>query len=130
MKKRPLLAYFSLLTILSVALIAAMFCLGEQGVFLFQAYMLSPAIAAIITRALFYESKFKDANLRFGNWRDYLKFWAAGIGITILSYIFFTLLGSISWDFSGASFLENLSKQFDMGGQDIQDTLPPVFHRK
>lgn len=127
MKNRPLLSYFIILIILSSGLIAGMVALDEQAVFLVQAYMLTPAISALLTRTLFYELKFKDANLRFGKLGDYLKFWAAGIGITILSYIFFTLLGSLSWDFSGATFLENLAKQFAMGGQNIQDTLPPGF---
>ncbi|HSQ27076.1 MAG TPA: CPBP family intramembrane glutamic endopeptidase [Anaerolineales bacterium] len=127
MKNRPLLFYFIILVILCVGMIAGMLALAEQTVFLVQAYMLTPAIAAIITRAFFYEHKFKDANLRFGKWDDYLKFWAAGIAITLLSYAFFTLLGSISWDFSGVTFLDNLAKQFAMGGQDIQDTLPPGF---
>ena len=127
MKNQPLISYFIILIILCAAVIAGMLALAEQAVVLVQAYMLTPAIAAGITRAFFYNHKFKDANLRFGKWADYLKFWAASIGITVLSYVFFTLLGSISWDFSGTTFLDNLAKQFALGGQDIQDTLPPGF---
>ena len=38
-----------------------------------------------------------------------------------------TLLGSVTWDFSGKTFLDNLSLQFALVGQDITDTLPPGF---
>lgn len=124
MKKHPLLAYFILLILLCTGVMIGIKALGEQGVMLVQAYMLTPAIAAILTRFFFYEPRFGDANLRFGRWSDYLKFWLIGIGITALSYFFFTLLGGISWDFTGNTFLSNLAKQFAMTGQNIQDTLP------
>lgn len=130
MKNQPLISYFIFLITLCAGVITGMLALADQAVFLVQVYMLTPAIAAGITRTFFYRPKFKDANLRFGKWGDYLKFWAASIAITLLSYVFFTVLGSISWDFSGATFLDNLAKQFAMGGQDIQDTLPPGFTPK
>jgi len=127
MKKHPLLAYFLLLAALSAALISVMRALGPQGMLLIQAYMLTPAVAAILTRAFFYEPKFRDACLRFGSVNDYLKVWLAGIAITALSYLLFTVLGSIAWDFSGETFLQNLAAQFAISGQDINDTLPPGF---
>lgn len=127
MKKHPLPAYFILLILLGTGVMIGIKALGEQGVLLVQAYMLTPAIAAILTRLFFYEPGFRDANLRFGRWSDYLKFWLIGIGITVLSYLFFTLLGGISWDFTGNTFLSNLAKQFAMTGQNIQDTLPEGF---
>lgn len=127
MKKHPLLAYFTLLTLLCAGVVINIKALGPQGMLLVQAYMLTPAIAALLTRFFFYEPKFKDANLRFGKWSDYLKYWLIGVGITALSYVFFTLLGSITWDFSGNTFLTNLAKQFAMEGQNIQDTLPEGF---
>lgn len=127
MKKHPLLAYFVLLVLLCAGMVVGMLSLGPQGILLVQAYMLTPAIAALLTRAFFYAPKFSDAALRFGRWQDYLKFWLAGIGITALSYLLFTLLGSISWDLSGQTFLENLAAQFALSGQNINDTLPPGF---
>lgn len=127
MRKQPLLAYFITLVVLCAGFVSGIRILGAQGVMLIQGYMLTPAIAAIITRVFFYEPKFKDANLRFGKWSDYFKYWLIGIGITVLSYILFTLLGSISWDLTGTTFLENLSEQFAMSGQNIEDTLPPGF---
>lgn len=127
MKKHPLLAYFVLLFLLCAGMVVGMLSLGSQGIVLVQAYMLTPAIAALLTRTFFYAPKFSDAALRFGRWQDYLKFWLAGIGITALSYLFFTLLGSISWDLSGQTFLENLTAQFALSGQNINDTLPPGF---
>ncbi len=127
MKKHPLPVYFILLTLLCAGVVIGIKALGPQGVMLVQAYMLTPAIAAILSRFFFYEPKFKDANLRFGKWSDYFKYWLIGIGITALSYVFFTLLGSISWDFTGNTFLVSLAKQFAMEGQNIQDTLPEGF---
>ena len=127
MKKRPLLAYFIILIVLCAGFVVGMKALGPQGMMLVQGYMLTPAIAAFFTRMFFYEAKFNDANLRFGNLGDYFKYWLIGIGITVLSYFLFTLLGSISWDFTGTTFLKNLSEQFAMSGQNIEDTLPPGF---
>jgi len=127
MNSHPLVAYVVLLTILSASVVGMMVSLGPQGIMLVQAYMLTPAIAALLTRAFFYAPRFSDAALRSGCWRDYLKVWLAGIGITALSYLLFTLLGSISWDLSGQTFLDNLAAQFALSGQNINDTLPPGF---
>lgn len=101
--------------------------LGQQGAYLAQFYMLTPALAALITRLFFYEHRFKDANLRFGRLKDYFKFWLASLGITILSYSFFTVLGGITWDFTGQSFLDRLAQQFEAVGQDMYAALPPGF---
>jgi len=127
MKKHPLIVYLVLLAFLSGGMILGMLLLGPQGIMLVQAYMLIPAIAALLTRAFFYAPKFSDAGLRLGRWQDYLKFWLAGIGITALSYLVFTLLGSVSWDLSGQTFLDNLAAQFALSGQNINETLPPGF---
>lgn len=99
--------------------------LEQQGAYLAQGYMLTPAIAAIITRLFFYPLRFKDASLQFGRIKDYLKFWVLSLGITVLSYALFTLLGAISWDFTGNAFLERLTQQLAAAGQDINKTLPP-----
>lgn len=127
MKNSPLMIYFAILIVLCGAFIAGAKALGQQGVYLAQGYMLTPAIAALITRAFFYPPGFKDANLRLGRAGDYLKFWLVSLGITALSYFIFTLLGSVRWDFSGQIFLEKLTQQFAASGQDIMETLPPGF---
>jgi membrane protease YdiL (CAAX protease family) len=127
MKKHPLLTYFIILILLCSTFVMRAKSLGPQGMMLVQAYMLTPAIAAVITRLFFYQSKFKDANLRFGNWRDYVKFWLVGLGITMLSYLLFTLLRSITWDFSGETFLANLAAQSALSGQTIAETVPLGF---
>ncbi|HID54442.1 MAG TPA: CPBP family intramembrane metalloprotease [Anaerolineae bacterium] len=127
MKNQPLLSYLVILTLLGAGVIAGMKALGPQGVALVQVYMLTPAIAALIARLFFYKPKFSDANLRFGRLRDYPRFWLMAIGITLLSYAFYTLLGGITWDFSGQAFLDNLAQQFALSGQDINETLPPGF---
>lgn len=127
MKKFPLLTYFIILIVLCAAFIAGAKVMGQQGVYLAQGYMLTPAVAALITRAFFYPPGFEDANLRLGKAGDYLKFWLVSLGITTLSYLIFTLLGSVRWDFSGQSFLERLTQQFAASGQDISETLPPGF---
>jgi uncharacterized protein len=125
MKKSPLAIYFILLIILSAAIILGAKSLGKQGAYLAQVYMLTPAIAALITRLFFYEPKFRDANLHFGKLGDYFKFWLISISITVLSYVFFTMLGSISWDWTGKIFLDRLTEQFAATGQDINANLPP-----
>ena len=127
MKYKSLTIYFVILTLLCTAFIAGAKALGQQGMYLAQGYMMSPAFAAILTRLFFYEQKFWDANLRFGRIKDYLKFWLISIGITALSYLCFTLLGSISWDFTGQAFLERLSQQFEAAGQDMVAALPSGF---
>lgn len=127
MKKYPLISYFLILLILCAAVIVGARMLGQQGAYLAQLYMLTPALAAIITRLFFYQQKFTDANLCFGRLGDYFKFWMISIGITALSYGFFILIGGISWDFSGQVFLNRLSEQFVAAGQDINTSLPPGF---
>jgi len=127
MKHKSLVIYFVILTVLCAGFIVGAKALGQQGMYLAQGYMMSPAIAAIITRLFFYENKFQDANLRFGRTKDYLNFWLISVGISALSYVFFTFLGSISWDFTGQAFLERLSQQFTAVGQDMESSLPQGF---
>ncbi len=126
-KHKSLIIYFVILMILSTAWIIGAKSMGEQGRYLAQAYMLTPAIAAIITRLFFYENRFKDANLRLGRLSDYGKYWLISIAITILSYIFFTLFGAITWDFTGNVFLGRLAEQFAAVGEDMAAGLPPGF---
>jgi len=127
MKSKSLAIYFVILFVLCAAVIVGAKMLGRQGAYLAQVYMLTPAIAAILTRLFFYEPRFKDANLRFGRIKDYVKFWIFSLGIMALSYVLFTLLGSIYWDFTGNAFLERLTTQLAASGQDINATLPPGF---
>jgi len=127
MKHKSLIIYFVILVILCAGFVVGARVLGEQGAYLAQGYMMTPAIAALLTRMFFYKPRFKDANLRFGRASDYLKYWLIALGITALSYGIYTLLGAIRWDLSGGIFLERLSEQFVATGQDINDTLPPGF---
>ena len=127
MKYKSLIAYFVILIILCAGFVIGTRILGKQGAYLAQGYMLTPAIAALITRLFFYKPHFKDANLRFGRGWDYLKYWLIALGITALSFGTYTLLGAIRWDFSGQVFLERLAEQFAATGQNINDTLPPGF---
>lgn len=83
--------------------------------------MFIPALAAIFTRRFFYKKKFQDANLRIGKLKDYFKFWLITLGITGASFLLFTLLGAVSWDFSGNSFLTLLSEQLSASGQNINN---------
>jgi len=124
---RSIAAYFIILSVLSAGFVLGSRALGEQGAYLAQGYMMTPAIAALITRLFFYEPRFKDAKLRFGRARDYLKYWLIALGITGLSFAIYTLLGAIRWDFTGRLFLDRLTEQFAVNGRDIMDTLPSGF---
>lgn len=130
MKKRPLFAYFSLLILSCTGFVVGARLLGEKGNYLAQGYMLTPAIAAVLTRIFFYPQRFSDAFLRFGRARDYLKYWLIALGITVASFGLYTLVGAIKWDLSAASFLNRLSEQFAASGQDISASLPPGFTPK
>ena len=90
MRNKPLLAYLIALVVLCTGFVIGAKTMGEQGAYLAQGYMLTPAIAALITRIFFYKPRFKDANLKFGRIRDYIKYWLLGIGITcvVLIYIY------------------------------------------
>jgi hypothetical protein len=127
MKYKSLITYFITLSLLCAAIIIGAKTLGKQGAYLAQVYMLTPAIAAIITRLFFYEPKFTDANLRVGKITDYFKYWFLSLTIIAFSYALFTLMGSVSWDFTGYTFLEQLAQQLAIRGQDIEKTLPPGF---
>ena len=130
MKHKSLIIYFVILVTLCAGFVVGARVMGKQGAYLAQGYMMTPAIAALITRLFFYKPRFKDANLRFGRAMDYLKYWLIALGITALSYGIYTLLGAIRWDLSGEIFLERLGEQFATTGQDINDTLPPGFTPK
>ena len=127
MTHKPLIAYFTILVLLCAGFIVGAKMMGEQGMYLAQGYMLTPALAALITRLFFYEKKFKDANLRFGRLGDYGKFWLVSLGITALSYVFFFAFGAIRLDLSGQEFLRRLAEQFAAVGQDMEASLPPGF---
>ena len=101
--------------------------LGRQGAYLAQFYMLTPAVAALITRLFFYKPRFTDAGLRLGRLADYFKYWLISLGIVALFYASYTLLGAIAWDPSGNIFLARLAEQFAAVGQDMNAALPPGF---
>jgi membrane protease YdiL (CAAX protease family) len=121
MKKKPLVAYLTLLALLCCGFIVGMKLAGKGGNYLAGAYMFGPAIAALLTRFFFYEKGFRDAHLGFGRLKDYLRFWIWTLILIVISYVLYTLLGSISWDFSGDTFLEQLEKQMALSGQNIGD---------
>ena len=123
MKKKPLIAYLVLITLISGGFIIGVKQMGKAGNYLAGAYMLGPAIAATITRLFFYKRRFRDAHLGFGRLKDYLRFWGITLVIVLVSYVTYTILGSISWDFSGETFLTQLKDQMALSGQDI-DNLP------
>jgi len=125
MNNKSLAIYLLILVILCAIVIIGAKALGQQGNYLAGVYMLTPAIAAILTRLFFYEPHFKDANLRLGRLSDYFKFWLFSLGITALSFALYTLLGAVSWDFSGNVFLARLDQQFAASGQSMQSSLPP-----
>ena len=119
--ERPLTAYLILVSVFSGAFVIAMKLAGESGNYLAGPYMFTPAIAALFTRLFFYEKKFKDARLGFGRWRDYFRFWWITLVVVAFSYIIFTLVGAISWDFSGDTFLGQLKEPMEMSGKSIND---------
>lgn len=119
-----LLVYFLILTFLCASFIIGAKALGENGRYLAQGYMITPAIAALITRLFFYKGKFSDAKLRFGKARDYLKFWIYSLLIVIASYLVYYAIGAIKWDITGQTFLTNLELQFKNTGQDMYSSLP------
>jgi membrane protease YdiL (CAAX protease family) len=130
MKRKALIAYFAILFALCTGFVVGARVLGKSGAYLAQGYMLTPAIAAILARLFFYPPRFKDANLRFGRARDYLKVWLLALGFTALSFGLYTLFGAIEWDLSGGAFLDRLNEQFALSGQDMLATLPPGFTPK
>lgn len=127
MKNKSLISYFILLIILCAGFIVGARMMGEEGVYLAGGYMLTPAIAALITRILFHKPRFSDAFLRFGKFRDYIKFWLYSLAITAFSFALFTLFGAIRWDFSGQVFLDSLAQQFAATGEDMMASLPEGF---
>ena len=127
MRFRALAAYFILLVVLCGAVVASARMLGRQGAYLAQLYMLTPAVAALLTRQFFYAPRFTDAGLRFGRLKDYIKFWLISLGIVALYFVSYTLFGAITWDLSGSIFLGRLSEQFAAAGQDMSASLPPGF---
>src|SRR5262245_15129068 len=116
---RSAITYLVLVAILCAGFVALMLALGQRAYALAQAYMLTPALAALVTRGFFYRPRFSDARLRRGRWRDYARFWAFALVIVALDYAFYTLLGAIHWDLTGRTFLAQLAAQMAAAGQDI-----------
>ncbi|MFH1185933.1 MAG: CPBP family intramembrane glutamic endopeptidase [Chloroflexota bacterium] len=127
MRYRSLAIYFLLLVVLCAAVIVGARMLGREGAYLAQFYMLTPAVAALITRLFFYKPRFSDAGLRLGRLTDYIKYWLISLGIVALYFASYTLLGAIQWDLSGSTFLGRVSEQFAASGQDMASSLPPGF---
>lgn len=125
MKHKSLIAFLLLVTLLSAGYVALMKLASQVGAYLAQAYMLIPALSALIVRALFDERRFTDANLRLGRLKHYLQFWLFGLGIAVLYFASYTVLGAGEWDLSGSTFLANLSQQMAAVGQDMAGSLPP-----
>lgn len=126
MKNKSLIAYLVIVTLFSADFIVLIKLAGENGNYLAAPYMLGPAVAGIIVRIFFHKNKFKDANLKFGKVKNYFLFWLVALFVGILPFLFYTLFGSIQWDFSGQVFLDQLAKQFALSGQDINN-LPEGF---
>jgi hypothetical protein len=127
MKNKSLITYLVILSILCAGFVISARMMGEQGVYLAGGYMLTPAIAALLTRLFFHKPHFKDAYLRFGRFRDYIRFWLYSLAITVFSFALFTLFGAIRWDFSGQVFLDALAQQFAAAGDDMLKSLPEGF---
>ena len=70
--RRTLIACLVTLSVLCAAFVAGARLLGRRGMYLVQAYMLTPALAAVFARAVFHEPRFRDADLRLGRVRDYV----------------------------------------------------------
>lgn len=122
---RSLAVYFLVLIVLCAALIGGALSMGQQGAYLAGIYMLTPAIAALVTRVFAYPPRFADAGLRLGRWQHWVQFWLASLGIVALYFAAYSLTGAVRWDFSGQSFLERLAAQFAAQGQDMTASLPP-----
>ncbi len=122
---RSLAVYFLILTVLCAALIGGALSMGQRGAYLAAFYMLTPAIAAIVTRLFAYPPRFADAGLRLGRWQHWLQFWLASLGIVALYSLAYTLTGAVRWDLSGQVFLDRLAAQFAAQGQDMAASLPP-----
>ncbi|MGD9028794.1 MAG: CPBP family intramembrane metalloprotease [Anaerolineae bacterium] len=125
MKHKSLVAFLVLVSSLSLGYVGLLKLAGQAGQYLAQGYMLIPALSAVITRYFFDERRFSDANLRLGRATDYVRFWLVSLGITVLYFASYTVLGAGEWDLSGETFLANLSEQLAGTGQDITEGLPP-----
>lgn len=131
MKHKALFAYLVLVALISCAFIVGMKALGQRGNFLAGPYMLTPALAAILTRIFWYDKHFADAWLRFGRLKNYVIFYAITIGVVVVSYLAMTGCLAITWDFTGQTFLTQLQEQMAGSGQDINDLpaglTPPIM---
>ncbi len=124
MRNKSLIAFLIIVTLLSAGYVVGMKMAGQYGPYLAQAYMLTPAIAALITRLFFDPRKFSDANLRLGRAKDWLRFYLFSLAIVALYFFAYWITGAGRWDFSGQSFLAMLEKQFAMAGQSMTEGLP------
>lgn len=125
MRTRSISLYFVFLVLLCAGFVTGARLLGRQAMYLAGGYMLTPALAALLTRLFFHPQHFRDAGLRFGRFGDYIRFWLYSLGLAVLTMGLFTLAGAIRWDFSGSIFLGLLEQQFAAAGDDMAGSLPP-----
>lgn len=121
---KALVVYFLLLISLSSFVVTGILVSKNQALHFAQFYMFTPGVAAIITRFFFYGPRFSDAYLGLGRARHWIRFWVASITLAILSYLVFSLLGAVTWDFTREVFLAGLAKQFELPVQKIEGALP------
>jgi len=122
--RKGLTAYFILVTLICFAFIFLAKKLGQTVNYVAGFYMLTPALSAVIVRALFYKYGFRDACFRIGNLKNYLYFWLMGVGIVILYYFIFLLFNAIKLDFSGGGYLAQMDKIMPGGGAKMIESLP------
>ncbi len=120
MNAKSLIAYLCILAVLCGGFVAAMRALGQQGNYLAQFYMLTPALAAILTRLFFHPLHFKDANIRFGNWRHWLQYWLLAVSVVALYFALYTVFGAARWDFSGQAYIDQMAQYMPEAARTMQ----------
>jgi len=95
--------------------------LGQRGFYVAQFYMFTPAAAAALARLFFYEGRFSDARLGLGPLGRYARIYGLTLGVAAACYLAYWLLGAVSWDLTGDTFLETLASQMQAAGKDIND---------
>ena len=119
---RLLWIYFVIL--FSLGSIIVWTAIRTQNMFLTQVYMITPAIAAIITRAFFIEDRFQNSGLRIGNKWHYIRVWAFSLLIILSCFLINSLTGNIVWDFSGEAYLESVQELLIETEQNVFAQLP------
>lgn len=121
---RGLVAWLLILALACAGFVWAALALGQTANMVAAAYMLTPALAAVVARAFFHPPRFRDAALRPGPLVRYLWVWVGAVALVAAQYALFLASGAVAIDLTGQGYLEQIERVMPGGSATMLAQLP------